>query len=641
MKKTIAELTFKSIFLGIIMTLLLASANAYLGLKVGMTVSASIPAAVIAMGILRLFKSHNVFEINMIQTSAATGQTLASGMIFSIPALLMIHYWDVFNYWQTSSIALLGGFLGVLFAVPLRRVLLEDKNLAFPEGTAIGNILKISQDTTLSLKHLLVGGGLGAGISLLEGGLKVFSSGIQYWTKVSNTIMGAGLGFSPALIGAGFIVGPRVAMSMLSGVIICWVILVPILYGITPHIMMEIPPETLAISVWKTQARFVGLGVLLVAGIWTLITLLKPITKGMATSMSSLAFIREHGYKNLPRQEQDFPIHWVFMTIIALILPIILTLLFSANITSWLPSHMGQLGIIVFTCAYIIFAGFIFACICGYLVGMVGSSASPISAIGLAGILIYSLALFIALKFFDFNIDGNTLALSALALIVVSFITCIGAITNDTMQDLKAGQMINATPWKQQFVMLIGVVVTAYSIPWVMDLLYNAYGLGDLMPRDGMDISQALAAPQAQLMAAISQGVFMQNMSWQYIQIGAGIAVAGIIIDRIIRRYGLSLPTLGIGMGIYLPLESSSALILGGIVAWAASRHKTTDEHRGIMFASGLVAGAALMGVALAIPFVIFQDTNALSIMPENLGWLAEALGLGTTLALCYYLIKK
>ena len=243
MQKHVPELTFKSIVLSILLTLLLASANAYLGLKVGITVSASIPAAVIAMGILRFFKTHNAYEINMVQTAASAGETLAAGMIFTLPALLLIHYWDIFNYWQASSIAVIGGILGVLFAVPLRRVLLNDKTLPFPEGTAIGNVLKISQDASLSLKELLIGGSVGAVLALCEGGLKIITSGIQFWTKTSHTVMGAGLGFSPALIGAGFIVGPRVAMSMLTGIVIGWFILIPLSAPSNSHSLAELDKQ--------------------------------------------------------------------------------------------------------------------------------------------------------------------------------------------------------------------------------------------------------------------------------------------------------------------------------------------------------------------------------------------------------------
>lgn len=641
MANHVPELTLKSLVLSVVLSLFMVAASTYLGLKVGISISASIPAAVIAMGILRCFKTHNVFEINMVQTASATGQTLAAGVIFTLPALLLIHYWDVFNYWQSFFIAVVGGFLGVLFAVPLRRVLLNDPNLSFPEGTAIGNVLKIAQDGTVSLKQLIIGGVLGSSIAFIEGGLRIFSSGLQHWTKFSNTVMGFGLGYSPALIGAGYIVGPRVAMSMLSGVILGWLILLPILAPMNPKLYADLSAQNFVYDVWKTQIRFVGLGVLLIAGLWTLITLVKPIISGMATSLHSLAFVKEHGYAQLPKHEQDFPIHWVFAGVIALALPIILILLFSTELTSWMPHGLGAMSTVIFTTIYILFAGFIFACICGYLVGMVGSSASPVSAMGLAAILVYSFTLFIALKFFDFNIDAHTLSLSAMALVVVAFITCISAITNDTMQDLKAGQIINATPWKQQLVMLIGVLVAALTLPLILDLLYNAYGIGDRLPRPEMDLDQTLAAPQAQLMAAIANGVFTQNVSWHYIHLGAGIAVAGIIIDRLIRRYGLSLPTLGIGMGIYLPIESSTALVLGGLVAWFAARRPGYDENSSIMVASGLVAGAALVGVLLAIPFVIFQDTEALRLMPVSLDWLAQILGLATTVGVSYILVKN
>lgn len=646
--ENVKELTFKSIILSVLVTLVLCAANAYLGLKVGITVSASIPAAIIALGVLRCFRNHNVYEINMVQTAASTGETLAAGMIFTLPAMLLIHYWQAFNYLESFFIAVTGGFLGILFAVPLRRVLLKDPLLHFPEGTAIGNVLKITQDKNHSLEHLVVGGMSGAVIAFLQGGLKILGEGWQYWTKTKTAIVGVGLGFSPALIGAGFIIGPRVAFSILSGVVVGWLFLIPIFSSTLGLVDLPVPAYKLSLDVWKNQVRYVGLGVLLVAGIWTLISMIKPIYDGIIASLRSIAYVRQHGYEQLPKEEQDIPIHWVFIGVLALAIPLIFILMAGAKLSDWPLSQIQIWGLVVITTVYILFAGFVFASICGYLVGLVGSSSSPVSAMGLAAILFFCLGLFVLALLYAMDIKANTLSLSALAIIVVAIITCICSIANDTMQDLKAGHMIGATPWKQQCVMFIGVLTAAAVLPWVMEVLYNAYGIGDMLPRADMNPSESLAAPQAQLMAAIAKGVFEQSIPWFYIQVGVFIAGVSIIINQYLKQFGFALPTLGIGMGIYLPIESSTSIIIGGAIALLAQRalhgkdsvRRATGERQGIMVASGLVAGAALVGILLAIPFMIFESTDALRIMPKDWALIAKGLSLLVTIGLGVYLYR-
>lgn len=321
------EITIKAVIISIFLTILLAAANAYLGLKVGMTISASIPAAVASMGILRFFKQSNILENNIVQTAASSGEALTAGIIFTIPALIVLHAWMGFDYWTTVCIALFGGILGVFFSVPLRRALLHDKNLRFPEGTAIGNVLKAStKEEHTVLTHLLTGGGVGALISICQTGFKVLSDGAAYWFQAGGTIYGAGIGFAPALIGAGFIVGAQVGLSILFGVALGWFIGVPLLssyYGVPDA-------NTLSASVnilWEQHIRYVGVGVLLIGGIWALISLIKPLWVGIITSLDTLTHLKRGGGA-IPRTERDIPINCTFWGILLCSIPIFVLFFF-------------------------------------------------------------------------------------------------------------------------------------------------------------------------------------------------------------------------------------------------------------------------------------------------------------------------
>ena len=633
------EFTFKVIVLSILLAAIMAAANAYLALKLGMTISASIPASVLAIGILRFFKNANVLECNLIQTAASAGEGVACAVAFVLPAMIFIHAWHGFDYWKTAEITILGGLLGVLFSIPLRRVMLNMPSLRFPEGTAVGNVLRITSENRAGnshMKRLIQGTSLGALMVFFQAGIQIFSEGIRYWFTAGKTVFGASLGFSPALFAAGYIVGIEVGLSLFAGFFIGWVIVLPALaahYGL---------PEAKTIHdavmlIWSTQLRFVGVGVMSIGGVWTLLRLMKPILEGI-----KLSFVTLHGVgekHHVPRTERDIPIVWAFFGILicALLLYIlILHFTYIENLNATYHS-LFLLWATLISVLYILVVGFFLATICGYFAGLIGSSNNPLS-----GILILSILILGGIYFFVFSKKDIGNEVAALMILVTAVTASCAVISNENLQDLKAGQMVGATPWKQQVILSLGVIVSALIIGPILNLLFKAYGMAGIMPRAGMDPSQMLPAPQAGLMASVINGIRIQHLPWTMIFIGMIVAVVIIIIDEI----------LAVGLGIYLPPSIMLPVVVGGMIKHCVDRtakHAKTEKQKekaheqslnGLLLACGLVAGASLMGVFLAIPFVMMGSTSALSIMPGSLSGLAHALGLVSFLAMAWWIYK-
>lgn len=647
--QSLPEITIKGTILAIILTVVLAAANAFLGLKVGLTVSASIPAAVISMGVLRLFKNSNILENNIVQTAASAGEALTAGVSFTLPALIVIHYWANFNYWASFVIAMAGGTLGVLFSVPLRRVLLADQTLRFPEGTAIGKVLMASSTADCGLKNLVFGGLIGAVISLFQTGFKILADHLQLWYKAGSIVVGGGLGFAPALIGAGYIIGINVCLSILLGVFLGWIVGVPVLtyiYGIGANQDVI----GVAMQMWSQHIRYIGLGAMMVGGIWAVFSLLKPIAKGIHASVQSVLDARRNGNAHIPRTERDLSIITVFwLTLLALCPIYFLVNHFAAAPGLQLSNTMVH--VLSWTAVILIMTlGFALASVCGYFAGLVGSSANPLSSLALISLIVVS---FIVVLFIqgEVNVSANDLlgiAAAAVAIIITAIIACAACICNDTIQDLKAGQMVGATPWKQQLMLILGVFVAALCIPLILQLLFDAYGLAGVMPHPGMDPSQMLLAPQAGLMAAIVQGIFTHSTQWNMIITGGVIAVIALFFDKKLQQRGWRLPVLAVGIGIYLPVDTSMSLVLGGILSYIVERQLKrkyshhSEEHKsahqaGLLLACGLVAGAAVMGVILAIPFAIKGNSNVLNLMPAQFAYLSGFLGFVVTAALCVW----
>lgn len=650
------EITIKAVIVAIFLTIILAGANAFLGLKVGMTVSASIPAAVISMGILRFFKHYNVLENNIVQTAASSGEALAAGIVFTMPALIIIKYWGHFNYWHTAIIAILGGTIGVLFSIPLRRALLADKTLKFPEGTAIGNVLKVSASSDVGLSDLVLGGGLGAIISLCQNGFKLFGGSLQLWFQGAGTVFGFGVGFDTALIGAGYIIGTNVALTILLGIGLGWLVGVPIIadiYGYDHSVAMD----QVALSIWSDHIRYIGLGTMMVGGIWAVVSLVKPIIEGVNKSISILKDKKAENTQVI-RTEHDIPINYVGWGILILLVPIYFLINHYSGSDALGLSNLMLAGTNGLSLMIVLIGGFIVSSICAYFAGLVGSSTNPLSSLVLISLIIASLILALL---FGHGIDLGTtniksISLSALAIMITAVIAAAAAISNDTIQDLKAGQMVGATPWKQQAMLILGVIVSALVIPYILQLLFDAYGMAGVFPRPGMDPSQMLLAPQAGLMAAVVQAIFTHQLNWIMMCVGGVIAVIVLVIDHIMMKKTIyRLPVLAVGIGIYLPVTTASALVIGGLLAYFVNRavHKKgcknvdnkqeiqrSCQQRALLLACGLVAGAAIMGVLLAIPFALEGSTNALSLISST-SQLPPILGVLVTLALCFWFVKR
>ena len=643
------EFTFKAIVISILLAVVLAASNAYLALKIGATVSASIPASVLALGILRFFRRSNVLESNLIQTAASAGEAIAAAIAFVLPGMIFLGIWKFFPYWETVVITLIGGLLGVLFSVPLRRVILSLPALRFPEGVAIGNVLRASTQGGQHLKLLIEGSLVGGLVSFLQMGLQLLASDLQLWMVTGRTIFGLAFGFTPATLAAGYIVGLEVAMSLFTGVVVGWIILLPLIglmYGI-PHTgtAYDISGE-----LWSHYLRYVGVGIMLVGGVWTLLSLLKPIGRGLALSLTSLRTTQSENSSPLPRTERDIPLHWVFAWVIILLACLTVFLLFYL----WQAQIISSIHFIVLItlCSvfYVLVIGFFATTISSYFCGLVGSSNNPVSGISITIILLLA---FIYLLMFGNIPHAQANYIASAVIVIATILACAASVGGENIQDLKAGQMVGATPWKQQLMMAIGVVAAAFIIGPVLELLFHAYGIGGVYPRPGMDPRQMLAAPQAGLMTAVAQGVLTHHLNWAMIELGGGVAIVIIIVDTLLKRKNWRLPALAMGLGVYLPPEVTMPLVAGGVVSYLVKRVKrgrqlTPEEHQtvqqqhqqGVLMACGMVAGSALMGVLLAIPFVLMGSANALSVVSSGFYVYGELLAVIVFLSLCYWFYR-
>ena len=637
------EMTIKAWVVSIILTVILTASSMYLGLKAGITISASIPASVISLAILSFFKKSNILESNIVQTTASGGMSLASGAIFCLPALLLLGVWKDFNYLETFCITLYGGTLGVLFAIPFRKILITNPDLHFPEGTAIAYVLQAKDTHGKSFKEMIFGGLFGAGISLAQTGFKIIAESWDCWFKAGRTLFGFSFGLSPIMLGAGYIVGSQTAFIMMAGLVISWGIGIPLLalkYGIAdPNNLLDS-----ALFLWSKKLRYIGVGVMSIGGFYTFLVLIKSVAKNIKLSDFTLNKLLQKQHKQIARVDYDIPIKYVVFGSILLFIPILINFV---QITG-----SNNYGINIFMVIYSLLAGFVFSVVSGYVVGMIGTSASPISALALSAILIIAVILSVLLggqAMFAHNPELASQA-ATMTIVVGVFVICAIAISNDIIQDLKTGYMIGATPWKQQIMQIVGVAIAACMIAPVLHLLYHAYGIGDMLPRAGMDPTMSLAAPQAQLMASIANAVFTGKVSWDLISIGAVIAFITIFVDYLLKKKKLGkVSVIALGISIYLPIFITSTLILGGFIEYLAKRklakkslNATDVDHRlqhGFLLSSGLIAGSSLVGIFLAIPFIIYQSTDVLVFCTTS-PYVATGLGGISTVFICYWLYK-
>jgi len=584
--------------LGGAITLLFTAANVYLGLKVGLTFATSIPAAVISMALLLLVGNSNILENNIVQTIASAAGTL-SAIIFVLPGLIMVGWWQGFPYWITAAVCAIGGILGVMFSVPLRRALVTGSDLPYPEGVAAAEVLKVGfgsaagkEENTKGLHMIVLGSVLSAGYALLAA-MRLVASDIAIAFRVGPGATAASTSLSLALIGVGHLVGLSVGVAMLVGMLIAWGGLVPVLtslHGVTNDVSQVVN------LTFRSEVRFIGAGVIGVAALWSLFRIVGPIARGIRTAMTA-SKARQAG-NQLELTERDLPIGIVGGVILALLPPIAGLLWIFCSGTA-IAAGIGP--VILGTLVYVVLVGAIIASVCGYMAGLIGASNSPVSGVGILAVLGASLLL--VMIYGHGGDPEQTRALVAYALFTTGIVFSIATISNDNLQDLKTGQLVGATPWRQQLALVYGVIFGSLVIPPVLDLLNKAFGFAGA-PGAG---EHALAAPQAALISALAKGVLGGDIRWNLIGYGALIGVGTIVLDEILRKAGkMRLPPLCVGMGIYLPMALTILIPIGAVIGhyydrWA-DRHSKPDFARrmGVLAATGLIVGESLFGVAFA-----------------------------------------
>ena len=648
------ELTVRGMILGAILTIIFTASNVYLGLKVGLTFSSAIPAAVISMAVLKMAKDSNILENNMVQTQASAAGTL-SAIIFIIPGMLMIGYWQGFEFWQTLLVSACGGCLGVLFTIPLRRAMVVHSDLAYPEGVAAAEILKVGSNAKADpkqgsgLKEIMSGGFVAGFVALCSSGFHVLSDGLSLWFHVGKGMTQFPIGYSTALVGAGYLIGIASGLAMLVGILIAWAGFVPY-YTMTGVLPDGMTMQKFAGSVYQQRVRLIGAGAMGVAAIWTLMTLAKPVIDGVKESIAAVSM--PDADKGKHRMDIDMSIKsvaGVFIVTVLGLLGIFYVFVSPEN----LP--MAQtLTFVVVGVGVAVLMGFFVAAACAYMAGLVGTSSSPISGIGILGIIVASLVMYALCSSFGiFSLPGGEKFATATAIFTTSIILAIACISNDNMQDLKTGYLVGATPWRQQVALLLGCIVGALVIAPVLNLLYEAYGFPGALPRPDMDPSLALAAPQAALMTTIAQGIFSSQLAWEYIYLGIGLGVVLVIVDQVLKRNtrNLCLPPLAVGMGIYLPPSVQTPLVIGAVMGYflnkklsarADKEAEADGKRRGTLFASGLIVGESIIGVLLAGVIVVSVSgggsDSPLALVGKDFGDTAEMIGLVVFLAtLCIF----
>lgn len=638
--ENLKELTVRGIILGALITVIFTASNVYLGLKVGVTFASSIPAAVISMAVLKFFKDSSILENNMVQTQASSAGTLSS-VIFVLPGLLMMGYWQDFPFWQTMLICAAGGTLGVLFTIPLRRAMVVNSNLPYPEGVAAAEILKAGNhaDGDSGVKDIAYGGVLAGLVAFLTNGLRMMADGASAWIQTGKAAFQLPMGFSLALLGAGYLIGIVGGIAMLIGVILTWGVAVPY-FTMSEDIAADASLIDSAMTVWKTKVRYIGVGTIGIAAIWTLLILMKPMIEGMVHSFRMLKGGQEASEHRIDIDLSPKTMIYILIATVALIVISLHHFIAAAPISPELSI------LLVVVCTFLaVFIGFFVAAASGYMAGLVGSSSSPISGIGIISVIVISLVLVSignASGLFE-TVDGQKF-LTALTLFTASIVITTACISNDNLQDLKTGLLVEATPWRQQVALIIGCFVGALVIAPVLEILYHAYGFSGALPRPDMDPSQALSAPQATLMTAISQGIFTNKLEWTYILTGVGLGAVLITIDAFLKKVSnkvFSLPVIAVGIGIYLPPSINTPVIVGAFLAWIMARHiaklgnkevSAKAERFGTLFSAGLIVGESLMGVILAFIIAASVTTGGseapLSLNLENWDTIGEWFGL-------------
>ena len=641
------ELTLRGLVLGALLTTVFTAANVYLGLKVGLTFASSIPAAVISMAILSAVKDASILENNIVQTVASAAGTL-SAIIFVLPGLVIVGWWTGFPFWQSFLICLSGGVLGVLFTIPLRRALVTTSDLPYPEGVAAAEVLKVGSGTRgetadesgeakEGLRAVVLGTVASAGLAIISA-TRVAGAELSGVFRIGATASsGYNIAWSLALLGAGHLVGLSVGMAMLVGQIIAWVISVPILTSMQPAAEgVTLAAHTMGI--WRTQVRFLGAGAIAVSSIYTLAKLAKPVIGGLVSTLSAS---RAAGVGD--DLDRDIAPKWILL-LTALCVAIAGALAWSFAREGVLADSAGRLTLVAVP--FVLLVGFLIAGVCGYMAGLIGASNSPISGVGILSIVICASVLTVVMP-----VTAETRpALIAFALFITSIVFACATISNDNLQDLKTGQLVGASPMRQQIALIVGVAAGAAVIPFVLNLLAKAYGFAGAA-NVGVVALNPLPAPQATLIAALAQGVIGGELEWTMIGIGALVGVGLIVLDATLGAMKkLRIPPLAVGIGIYLPMSATFAVIIGAVLShWYDGRtksmaHPERAERLGTLVASGLIVGESLWGVANAGLIVALAKDAPIALVAEDFAlgpWLGALGFIAVVVALYGWMLRR
>ena len=627
------ELTLRSIILGGLLTFLFTAANVYFGLRVGLTFSTAIPAAVISMAVLRTLGGATIVENNIVQTIGSAAGAVAT-MVFVLPAFVIIGWWTAIPYWETMLVCATGGVLGVMLSVPMRRALVVDSDLPYPEGVAGAEILRVGMagaegaaQSQAGLATIVLGSVVGAGFGVLTM-LRLAAGEVAKAFRLGAGVGTVGGTLSLGLFAIGHLIGLATGMAMLLGMVLGKLVLLPYLSAGLPG-----PLEDVAAAVLKGQVRFVGAGAMGVAAIWALVRIAGAIMRGLS-GIAATARARRAG-EAINLTERDLPVGWVLGISAAMFVPI-LYLVWSFVQGGPLAGSIGV--VLVLTVVFTIVVGFAVAVVVGYMAGLVGTSNSPVSGVGILAVVIASL---LVAWLFGGSVTADQHApLIAFALFLVSFVFGIAIVANDNLQDLKTGQLVGSTPWKQQVALVIGVLAGSLILPPVLQLLATSFGFAGA-PGAGPN---ALAAPQASLFAAIAQGVLGGNLRWDMIELGAVIGVIVVALDEGMRAAGKPrVPPLAVAMGIYLPATLVLPTVIGTVIGyfWNRMAAKTARPEftvrMGVLLATGLVVGDSLFGLAFAGAVGAVGDPAKLAIVGESFAPMAEWIGLAAVIALLWF----
>jgi putative OPT family oligopeptide transporter len=615
------ELTARGLVLGAALTFVFTAANVYLGLKVGLTFASSIPAAVISMAILSRVRDSSILENNIVQTVASAAGTL-SAIIFVLPGLVIVGWWSGFPFWTSALVCIAGGILGVLFTIPLRRALVTTSDLPYPEGVAAAEVLKVGSGTRgettdetgearEGLRAVVLGSIASAGLAIFTS-TRIAAAGVSGFFSLGRGVMsGYDIAFSMALVGAGHLVGLSVGMAMLVGLLIAWAGGVPILTSLQPA-AAGVDLATHAAGIWRHQVRFIGAGTIAIAAIWTLAKLAQPVVSGLVNTIAA-----SRATTTGDERDRDMSPGWIVsLTLVCLAISAWLATTFVAGT----PLEASTLTLVFITVPFVLLVGFLIAAVCGYMAGLIGASNSPISGVGILSIVTCATLLVFAVP----PSTDTRPALVAFALFVTAIVFACATISNDNLQDLKTGQLVGASPRRQQIALIVGVIAGAVVIPPILNLLAQSNGFAGA-PNVGVIAENPLPAPQATLISALAQGVIGGNLDWKMIGIGLLVGLGVILVDETLGKLKLlRIPPLAVGIGIYLPMSATFAVVLGAIIShWYNGRVKqmrSADrlERLGVLVASGMIVGESLFGVLNSGLIVATRNEAPLGLVPGD-----------------------